>query len=133
MSSLDERANVLVNARRVKYERKESKYYLLKVMGVLFVAILLILAITAISISYSLEMAVMNSCALYSDDAMCIENDYIGAVWYKPKNNAFFASYFCSDAIYFRTWSPASTSVKVHVFLEMEKENIYSLQYVVLF
>ena len=131
MSSLDERANVLVNARRVKYERKESRYYLLKVIVIVLVAILLILAITAISISYSLEMAVMNSCALYSEDAMCIENDYIGAVWYKPKNNAFLASYFCSDAIYFRTWSPASTSVKVHIFHKMEEETIYSLEYVV--
>lgn len=130
MSSLDERANVLVNARRVKYERKESRYYLPKVIGIVIVAILVILAITAISISYSLQMTVSSSCALYSDDAVCIENDYIGAVWYKPKNNAFLSSYFCNNAIYFRTWSPASISVKVHVFPEMGEESIYSLQYV---
>ena len=78
-------------------------------------------------------MNVLESCALYSDDALCIEDDYIGAVWYKPRNNAFLSSYFCSNAIYFRTWSPASTSVKVHVLFGMEKENIYSLQYVALF
>lgn len=128
MPSIDERVNALVMARRSKYNQKKADYYWLKVIGLVLLVVVFIFAIAAICVSYSLEMAISRSCALYSVENECIENDYIGAAWFRLKDNSSLNLYLCSNAIFFRTWSPASTGVKVHLHLPTDEEKMFSLK-----